>query len=497
MPRELDDQTRRQILKTGAAASAAATTGLAGCTDALTGDGGSADRVTIPDNPEEVVKGRTVNFAMDGGQNTLPARWSKDEIKKETGVELGKITGFPFSGLFDKLMTEFTAKSDAFDMVGFYPQMLGTFAANGHLTPLDEMMEISGWDSDFKNVLKPFRKILTQWNGNTYALPFDGDVLMLVYRRDLFNKHNIKVPETWSEFNEAARYFTEETDDIEHGVATYGKRGFSYGWFLTRFGGAGGIYFDEDMNPQINTEAGRKALETWKETIKYAPDATSSYGYVGLRDAFTKGKAAMVIQWTDVPKKAATSEVTRGKWGGAPVPGFEGGGAASAMPVSRVLGIPSYVSDEQKLAAFRFIQKLTSPSYSKHYVSDPLCGQDPFHSAHFGNPEVYTQPNPLHEGKESKETAFQDIESAKQYTSAVEQTLEQGYPEPYWPGAKQYINALDIQTSKFVAGQVGVDEMLENVEEEWKSIVQDLGKESQKKAYQNVVSAWKEAGLWN
>lgn len=484
---------RREILKYGATGAAAA--GLSGCLG-LTG-GGSGRNVNIPDNPNEVVDGRTVTLAMDGGQNTLPARWSQDNIKNETGVELGEITGLPFSGLYDKLMTEFTSKSDAFDMVGFYPQMLGTFAQNGHLTPLDDLMEIDGWEPNFDNVLKPFREILTQWDGNTYALPFDGDVLMLVYRRDLFEKHGIKVPETWSEFNEVARYFTEETDDVDHGVATYGKRGFSYGWFLTRFGGAGGIYFDEDMNPQINTEAGRKALENWQETIKYAPDATSSYGYVELRDAFTKGNVAMVVQWTDVPKKAAASDITKGKWGGAPVPGFGDGNAASAMPVSRVLGIPSYVSNEQKIAAYRFIQKLISSKYSNHYVSDPACGQDPFLSAHFDDPAMYTEPNPLRDGKEAKEVAFESMESAKQYTSAVQATLEQGYPEPYWPGAKQYINALDIQASKFVSGQVGIDEMLENVESEWNSIVKELGKDSQKKAYSNVVESWKSAGLWN
>jgi ABC-type glycerol-3-phosphate transport system substrate-binding protein len=205
----------------------------------------------------------------------------------------------------------------------------------------------------------------------------------------------------------------------------------------------------------------------------------------------------MVIQWTDVPKKAAAAETTKGKWGGAPVPGFEGGGAASAMPVSRVLGISSYVSDEQKLAAYRFIQTLISPDYSNHYVSDPACGQDPFLSAHFDDPSIYTSPNPLRDGGAAQEIAFQSRESAEQYTSAVQATLEQGYPEPYWPGAKQYINALDIQTSRFVAGQIGVEEMLQQVESDWNTIVEDLGKESQKEAYSNVIEAWKSAGLWS
>lgn len=485
--------SRRTTLKYAGLAGTALSAGTAGC---FTGGGNSESAVNIPDDPDGTVDGRTVTLAMDGGQNTLPFKWAQDEIDNESGVSLGEITGFPFAGLFDKLMTEFTSKSDAFDMVGFYPQMMGTFTANNHLTQLDDLMEIDGWNPGFNDVLKPFREVYTQWGGNTYALPFDGDVLMLVYRRDLFDKHDIDVPETWSEFNEVARYFTEETDDIDHGVATYGKRGFSYGWFLTRFGGAGGVYFDEDMNPQINTDAGRRALETWKETINYAPDETASYGYVGLRDAFTKGQVAMVIQWTDVPKKAALSDVTRGKWGGASVPGFDDGGAASSMPVGRVVGIPSYVSDEQKLAAYRFAQLFTSAEISKHYVSDPDCGQDPFRSTHFEDPSIYLQKDQLRDDPPDTSIAFQSEESAQQYADAVSGSLEQGFPEPYWPGAKQYINALDIQTSNFVAGETSVDETLENIESEWESIVEDLGRESQKEHYSKVIEAWKEADLW-
>ncbi|MFB6196909.1 MAG: hypothetical protein ABEI52_01395, partial [Halobacteriaceae archaeon] len=76
-------------------------------------------------------------------------------------------------------------------------------------------------------------------------------------------------------------------------------------------------------------------------------------------------------------------------------------------------------------------------------------------------------------------------------------TLEQGYPEPYWPGAPQYIEELSIEMSKFVAGDQGVDATLQNVESKWKSTVEELGKEQQKKHYQKVIQAWKNAGLWN
>ncbi|MFB6111812.1 MAG: ABC transporter substrate-binding protein [Halobacteriaceae archaeon] len=487
---------RRQFVKLASAAAATGATASAGCLG-LGGDGGAAGQVDIPDDPDGAVDGMSITHAMDQGHNTNPFDWFSDEIESDTGVSLGGIQGFSFTGLYSNLVTEFSSGETSFDLFSFYPQFLGEFAANGHAVPLDNMMEVEGWGPNFSDLMDPFRTMYTQWDGSTYALPIDGDVLMLVYRKDLFEQHNKEVPQTWQEFNEVARYFTEETDDIPYGAATFGKRGFSYGWFLTRFGGAGGIYFDADMNPQINTEAGRMALESWKETLEYADPNSPSYGYAELRDAFLNERAAMVVQWTDVPKKAAASDTVADAWGGAAVPGFAGKTAASSMPVGRVLGVSNYISDERKLAAYRFGQAFSSSKYSQHMVSDPDCGEDPYRASHFENPEVFTQTNPYRDGTPQSSIAFSSMEKAEEYTSAVQSTLQQGYPVPYWPGAQNYIEALDVEISKFVSGQQGVDATLSSIEDEWNSIVDDLGREQQRDYYQNVISAWKNAGIWS
>ena len=52
------------------------------------------------------------------------------------------------------------------------------------------------------------------------------------------------------------------------------------------------------------------------------------YGYDELRDALLKGNVAMVVQWTDVPKKGADPSQSRvvGKLGYGRVPGLVIGG---------------------------------------------------------------------------------------------------------------------------------------------------------------------------
>lgn len=491
---ETDGLDRRQFVKmTGAAAATA--TASAGCLG-FGGDGGSAEQVNIPDDPDAAVDGMAITHAMDQGHNTNPFNWFNDEIQSRTGVSIDTIQGFPPSEVYSTLNTEFTTGETGFDLCSFYPQYLGEFARNGHIVPMDDLMEIDGWDPAFDDLLDPYRNMYTQWGGNTYALPIDGDVLMLVYRQDLFEEHGQEVPTTWNEFNEVARYFTEETNDIDYGVATFGARSYSYGWFLTRFGGAGGIYFDEDMNPQIDTEAGRMALESWEETLQYADPNSASYGYAGLRDAFLNERAAMVIQFTDVPKKAAASDTVADAWGGAPIPGFEGMDPASSMPVGRVLGISNYVSNDRKLAAYRFAQQISGPTFSGHMVSDPDCGLDPYRNSHFEDPSLFAEANEFRDGQPDSSIAFSSQEKAAEYAEAVQSTLEQGYPIPYWPGAQNYIQALTIECSRFVSGQQGVDETLANVQEKWNNTVDDLGQESQREAYQNVIDAWQNAGLW-
>ena len=122
---------RRPFLGALGATSTAAIAGMAGCAGVGGGSGDSS--LEIPDDPDGAVEGSSLSVAIDEGQNTLPLEWFNDPIKEDTGIEIGEINGFGFTNLYSNLMTEFTSGSGAFDLVSFYPQFLGTFAANDHL----------------------------------------------------------------------------------------------------------------------------------------------------------------------------------------------------------------------------------------------------------------------------------------------------------------------------------------------------------------------------
>ena len=130
--------------------------------------------------------GVTVNLVGDAGHNLRPYEFWKSDFEK-VGINI-EITEVPFEGVYEKEKTEFIAETGAFDVVTFYPAYIGDFAGNGYLEPLDDYMKkdpAAVWDPNAKDVLAPFWEMYCKFGGKVYALPIDGDVHMLMYRKDL------------------------------------------------------------------------------------------------------------------------------------------------------------------------------------------------------------------------------------------------------------------------------------------------------------------------
>ena len=311
-------------------------------------------------------KNVTINLVGDAGHNLKPYEFWKGDFEK-AGINVA-IIEVPFEGVYEKEKTEFVAGTGAFDVVTFYPAYIGDFAGNGYLEPLDSYMKKSPanvWDPNPADVLAPFWELYCKFAGKVYALPIDGDVHLLMYRKDLFTDagekaafkakygRELKAPETWKDWLDIGAFFTRKKgtklagkvlDRDFFGSAEFAKRGFSFAWFVDRWAPFGEPYFDKDMKPQVNSANAVKALQNMMDSLKNAPPDVLGYGYDELRDAFLKGTVAMVVQWTDVPKKGAdpSQSVIAGKIGVGRVPGWEIGGKVihrSMMPVGRVVAV--------------------------------------------------------------------------------------------------------------------------------------------------------------
>lgn len=448
----------------------------------------------------------TITVIGDAGHNLKPYEFWKDDFAK-VGIKINLVE-VPFDGVYEKEMTEFVGGSGAFDVVTFYPAYIGDFAGNGYLEPLDEYMKkepAKVWDPMAKDVIAPFWELYCKFGGQTYALPIDGDVLLFQYRKDLFENKDeqaafkakyskdLTPPETWEDYAQAAEFFTRKKGEmlagqkLEHdfyGQADYGARGFSAYWFLNRFASAGGMYFDADMKATINTPDAIAGLEGMVATKKFAPPDMMSYGYEQLKDAFIKGYVAMIMQWSDVPKKANDPElsVVGGKVGVTRVPGWKMKDGTvvhrSMMPVGRVLGV---AKDSKNKEAAYWVAKHISYDRSLEDVSTSLTGLDPYRTFHFANPQAYKM--------------FPTVDKAEAYLKGVEAAMGDGYPEIFIPGAAQYEDSLDLHVNKALAGQETPQQALDAVAAEWEQTTDKLGRDKQIELWLKALEAYKALGL--
>ncbi|MBC6934863.1 MAG: sugar ABC transporter substrate-binding protein [Chloroflexi bacterium] len=449
--------------------------------------------------------GVTVTVVGDAGHNLAPYHfWADDFAAMGITIEIIEV---PFADVYQVLKTEFVAGSGAFDVVTFYPSYIGDFAGNGYLLPLDDLMArepASVWDPNMDDVLAPFRELYNKWGGQTYALTIDGDVLVMMYRADLFSNEDEKAafmeqygrelrpPETWSEWLEVAEFFTRDAGETLagevltqpfYGTAEFGRRGFSYAWYLNRAASNGVMLFDEQMNPGINSPEAVAALQNMIDTLKFAPPDVLNFGYDELRDAFIGGQLAMVVQWTDVPKKAADPSISRiaGKVGVGRVPGFEVGGEVahrSMMPVGRVVGV---AADSDVPEAAYCVAKHIAYNTSLENVSTSLTGLDPYRMLHLTHPEAFA---PL-----------MGQENAEAYLAGLQVALADGYPDLFIPGAAQYQDALDIQVNRALAGEVSAQEALDAVAAAWNEITDRLGRDTQVAFWQQALESYRALGL--
>lgn len=263
----------------------------------------------------------TIRVYGDAGHNLLPLEWYAKEIKDQTGIDI-KVIGVPFGDVYGKLKTESVGKTGAYDLVIFFPTFMGEFAGLGYLRPLDDLA--AKYDPKLGDVATAFRELYLKYGGKLYAVPYDGDVLNYYYRKDLFahpeertnfkKKYNrdLAPPKIWDEALQIAEFFTRKQGEKLagqtlnanfYGHAFMGQRGFAYAWYLNHFAPRGGLYFDKDMNPMINTDIAVKALEDFKRFTKFSPPDVLSYGYEELKNAYLQGSVATMVQWSDIWKK--------------------------------------------------------------------------------------------------------------------------------------------------------------------------------------------------
>lgn len=220
-----------------------------------------------------------------------------DDFKaKNPDIDLEWVT-LEENALRQKVTTDIATKAGQFDVLTIGTYEVPIWAKKGWLVPLDGLSA----NYDVADLLPPIRDGLSL-DGKLYAAPFYGESSMVMYRKDLFDKAGLKMPDqpTWDFIADAARKITDKDNGV-FGICLRGKAGWGENMaFLTAMSNSfGARWFDEKWVPQFDQPEWKNTLTFYVNLMKDAgPPGASSNGFNENLALFNSGKCGMWIDAT-------------------------------------------------------------------------------------------------------------------------------------------------------------------------------------------------------
>jgi len=181
----------------------------------------------------------------------------------------------------------------AFDAAVISGGVYSSLMAKGQLQPMTDLV------NKYKAKYKIEDGMLVKQGNDVYAIAFQQNAQNLYYRKDLFDKHGIKVPATYDELLQAAAVIKAKEPSIDFPIAQTFSKGFDVSTeFVNIFAGFGGKMFKPGTaQPDFNSDAGIKTIELMKSMTKFMTPNFLASNSDDVMNQFQQGKAAMGVLW--------------------------------------------------------------------------------------------------------------------------------------------------------------------------------------------------------
>jgi trehalose/maltose transport system substrate-binding protein len=339
----------------------------------------AAEQVTVSISCSSL--GIEMQLCRDGAQ-----AWAK-----KTGNEV-KLVSTPADAnerlsLYQQLLAAKSDKVDVFQIDVVWPGILANYFLD-----LNQFVAPDNVDDYFPTLIAN-----NTVDGKLVAIPWFVDAGLLYYRKDLLDKYQLKVPETWADLEAAAKKVMAGESGIQgyvwQGKAYEGLTCNALEWIDSN---GGGTLLDNAGKVSFNNPQAAKAIDMakgWIGTI--SPQGVLSYDEESARGAFQSGKAVFMRNWPYAwALLNAPDSPVKDKVGVAPLPAGNGEGAKHAgtlggqsLAVSKFTAHPKEAVDlvlyltgkeEEKRRA---LKGSFNPSLKSVY-DEPELKNDPFFS-HF------------------------------------------------------------------------------------------------------------------
>ena len=231
------------------------------------------------------------------------------EFTKETGIKV-EIDKLAIGRLKEKQLLEMAKPQGDYDLACYIVMWKTEYVSKNLVLPLDAFFNnpaLADPAYDMKDIIPIYLENLGLVGGpkgylagpgaKLYGLPYGAETSVLAYRRDVFAKLNLKVPETYDDFSKALRVLKDQS-----GIGALTSRGQAghqavHAWLL-HLNPLGGAIFDDNWKPRFNDKAGVAALKFLQDVVATGPAGIAGYGQGESNTAFLQGQAAMYLDST-------------------------------------------------------------------------------------------------------------------------------------------------------------------------------------------------------
>ena len=403
--------------------------------------------------------------------------------EKLTGIKI-KTVQYGYTDIPSKIMAEAVAKTGQYDILNHFPYVVPDAAGAGVLQPLDEY--IKKGKPDFSGI-DPGLRAQQTYNGKNYWFILDGDHIALFLRTDIMKlgaaEYKAKFgkepgcPKTMAEWEQMAKFFHTKKGQTRwgkkftkplYGAQAYRSINFSYRHFPAYLGG---LLFDKNMNPTINSSNGIRAIKEFSSIVKYMPPDVQGWGTPHLYPHWGSGQAFSFMSFPSAMGYANRSPKSKisGNQLACPVPAVNvNGKLVRRAPQAAGTGYMVNRYSKHPELAYYFIQWFTGPTKGDEAIADPKGFWDPMRKSNLTNKAVLA--------KHTEPFVKMTMKNAKNAISLL--MIEGNY---------EYFNVLDKNLAQVMQGNMSAKKAAQKIEKGWNRITDDIGRKEQIKSWRKSV----------
>jgi N,N'-diacetylchitobiose transport system substrate-binding protein len=342
----------RTARRSAVAVLAAAALALTGCAGDAAPDGGGDRTLTV--------------WIMEGTNPDAQPFFSElsAAFQQRTGAMLD-VQFVQWAGGHDKFVTAIAGGTTP-DVAEVGTTWVAEFADAGALVDLAPRVREAGLSDGLVDGLVEAGTI----GDALYGMPWYAGVRSIVYRTDVFAELGLQPPTTWDELVAVGQRIKEARPDLVP-LPIAGDNEFIVYPFLWGAGGEVATRAGDTWVSGVDSPQSRAGIQFYADlALKhgFSTPAAATWRETDVRDAFTKGEAAMIFSGSWTPKAILEAAPDlQGKIGAFPIPGPTGGLAPSVLGGS-LLSI--FQTSEDQDLAWQLVEMMGTGEFAAKWAQE-------------------------------------------------------------------------------------------------------------------------------